>query len=163
VAEETTAGRRFDLDDLLLLRANTERGSLDRWSAAEALQCPEEEAAEKLMSLRERGHLMPHGRGRGTVYRLARHLSDSLRGTIETYRDLPLDDEAVRLRVQAVLSERVVLRAGDGRRSREGGLRLPKASRTWPKTRGGGPLAFPGLDVWPDKNSVKIWSHAPWP
>jgi ATP-dependent DNA helicase RecG len=116
VAEETTAGRRLDLDDLLLLRAITERGSLDRWSAAEALQCTEEEAAEKLMSLRERGHLVPHGRGRGTTYRLERHLSDLLRGTIETNRDLPLDDEAVRLRVQAVLSERGRLTNADIRR-----------------------------------------------
>jgi ATP-dependent DNA helicase RecG len=106
VAEETTAGRRLDLDDLLLLRAITERGSLDRWSAAEALQCAEEEAAEKLTSLRGRGHLVPHGRGRGTTYRLARHLSDRLRGAIETDRDMALDDEAVRLRVQAVLTER---------------------------------------------------------
>jgi ATP-dependent DNA helicase RecG len=116
VAEETTAGRRLDLDDLLLLRAITERGSLDRWSAAEALQCTEEEAAEKLMSLRERGHLVPHGRGRGTTYRLERHLSDVLRGTIETNRDLPLDDEAVRLRVQAVLGERGRLTNADIRR-----------------------------------------------
>jgi ATP-dependent DNA helicase RecG len=116
VAEETTAGRRLDLDDLLLLRSITERGSLDRWSASAALQCAEEDAAEKLVSLRERGLLVPQGRGRGTAYRLERRLSDRLRGAIETDRDAPLDDEAVRLRVLAVLRERGRLTNADIRR-----------------------------------------------
>lgn len=106
VAEETRGGRKLDLDDLIVLRALTDRGSLDRWSAAEPLQLPEEEAATKLVSLRERGYLASHGRGRGTAYRLARHFSDLLRGPGETDREIPLDDEAVRLRVQAVLGER---------------------------------------------------------
>lgn len=105
VAEETTGRRRLDLDDLLLLRAVTERGSLDRWSAAVALQRTETEAAEKLVSLRERGHLVPQGRGKGTAYRLGRRLSERLRANIETELDLPLDDEAVRRRVLAMLAK----------------------------------------------------------
>jgi len=40
VAGQATAGRGLDLDDLLLLRAVTDKGSIDRWSAAAALQGP---------------------------------------------------------------------------------------------------------------------------
>lgn len=116
VAEETRAGRKPDLDDLILLRGVTDRGSLDRWSAAEALQLSEEDAAERLVSLRERGYLTPQGRGRGTAYRLQRRFSDLLRGTAETDRDLPLEGEAVRLRIQAVLAERGRLTNTDIRR-----------------------------------------------
>jgi ATP-dependent DNA helicase RecG len=116
VAGEATAGRGLDLDDLLLLRAVADRGSIDRWSAAAALQGPEEEAAETLVSLRERGYLTPQGRGRGTSYRLARRLSDRLRGATETSRDVPLDAEAVALRVQAVLVERGRLTNAEVRR-----------------------------------------------
>ena len=131
VASEATAGRGFDLDDLLLLRAVTDKGSLDRWSAAAALQGPEEEAAERLVSLRERGFLTPEGRGRGTAYRLARRLSDRLRGPAETNRDIPLDEESVALRVQAILAERGRLTNAEVRRisgySRAEVLRLVRA------------------------------------
>jgi len=116
VATETRENRVLDLDDLIALRAVCDRGHLDRWSAAECLQLPEEDAAERLVSLRGRGYLMPQGRGRGTIYRLARHLSDLLRGPGETDRDLPLDDEAIRLRVRAVLAERGRLTNADIRR-----------------------------------------------
>lgn len=116
VAEETRAGRKLDLDDLILLRGLTDRGSLDRWSATDALQLTEEDAAERLVSLRERGYLTPQGRGRGTAYRLQRRFSDLLRGTAETDRDLPLEGEAVRLRLQAVLAERGRLTNTDIRR-----------------------------------------------
>jgi predicted HTH transcriptional regulator len=116
VAEETRQGRKLDLDDLILLRALTDRGFLDRWSAAERLQLPEEDSAAKLVSLRERGYVTAHGRGRGTAYRLSRHFSDILRGPGETDRDLPLDDEAVRLRIQAVLAERGRLTNAEVRR-----------------------------------------------
>ena len=116
VATETRAGRRLDLDDLIALRAATERGLLDRWSAAQRLQLSEEEAAARLVSLRERGYLAPQGRGRGTTYRLPRNLSDLLRGHAETDRELPLDAEAVRLRVEAVLGERGTLTNAEVRR-----------------------------------------------
>jgi ATP-dependent DNA helicase RecG len=116
VATDTRAGRRLDLDDLIALRAATERGLLDRWSAAQRLQLSEEEAAARLVSLRERGYLAPQGRGRGTTYRLPRKLSDLLRGHAETDRELPLDAEAVRLRVEAVLGERGTLTNAEVRR-----------------------------------------------
>lgn len=116
VAAETRADRRLDLDDLISLRVVTERGFLDRWSAAQRLQLSEEEAAARLVSLRERGYLAPQGRGRGTTYRLARHLSDLLRGHAETNRELPLDAEAVRLRVEAILRERGMLTNAEVRR-----------------------------------------------
>lgn len=41
VAEETRMGSSLDRDDLILLWAMTERGVLDRWSAARHLQLPE--------------------------------------------------------------------------------------------------------------------------
>jgi len=116
VAEETREGRKLDLDDLILLRALTDRGILDRWSAADRLQLPEEESAARLVSLRERGYVTAHGRGRGTAYRLSRHFSDLLRGPGETDRDLPLEDEAVRLRIQAILAERGRLTNAEARR-----------------------------------------------
>jgi ATP-dependent DNA helicase RecG len=116
VAEETREGRKLDLDDLILLRALTDRGILDRWSAADRLQLPEEESAARLVSLRERGYVTAHGRGRGTAYRLSRHFSDLLRGPGETDQDLPLEDEAVRLRIQAVLAERGRLTNAEVRR-----------------------------------------------
>ncbi len=127
VAEETRAGRKLDLDDLILLRGLTDRGSLDRWSGADALHLTEADAAERLVSLRERGYVTPQGRGRGTAYRLQRRFSDLLRGT-DTDHDLPLEGEAVRLRLQAVLAERSRLTNADVRRisgySRREALRL---------------------------------------
>jgi ATP-dependent DNA helicase RecG len=131
VAAETREGRRLDLDDLIALRAVTERGFLDRWTAAQRLQLSEEEAAARLVSLRERGFLAPQGRGRGTTYRLARHLSDLLRGHAETDREFPLDAEAVCLRVEAILGERGALTNAEVRRlsgfSRTEVLRLLRA------------------------------------
>ncbi len=133
VAEETRQGRSLDLDDLILLRAITERGHLDRWSAAAYLQTSEDEAAEGLASLRGRGYLTPRGRGRGTSYLLARGFSDQLRGAVATDDSLSLDEEAVRLRVQAVLDERGKLTNTDVRRisgySRSEALRLIRALR----------------------------------
>jgi ATP-dependent DNA helicase RecG len=116
VAEETRAGRQLELDDLIALRAVADRGHLDRWSAAQWLQSTEEDAAERLVSLRGRGYLVAQGRGRGTAYRLPRRLSDLIRGPGETDQDLPLDEEAVRLRVQAVLEERGRLTNAEVRR-----------------------------------------------
>lgn len=116
VAEETRADRRLELDDLICLRALSIRGHLDRWSASEELQTPEDEAAELLASLRSRGYLLSQGRGRGTSYHLIRRLSDFLRGQDATDHDLPLDDEAVRLRVQTVLEERKKLTNTEVRR-----------------------------------------------
>lgn len=133
VAEETRAGRPLELDDLILLRSITERGLVDRWSAGERLQLPEEAAAERLISLRDRGYLLPQGRGRGTGYHLSRHLSDRLRGATETDFDTDLDQEAVRLRVQAVLAERGRVTNADVRRlsgySRPAAVRLMNALR----------------------------------
>jgi CRP-like cAMP-binding protein len=116
VAEETRDGRSLELDHLILLRAIADRGHLDRWSAAQYLQGDESEAAERLVSLRERGYMIPRGRGRGTTYHLARAFSDLLRGRLATDEALPLDDEAVRLRIQAVLAERGRLTNAEVRR-----------------------------------------------
>jgi ATP-dependent DNA helicase RecG len=106
VAEETRAHRRLDLDDLIVLWVATAGGEVNRRSAARVLQLPDEEAGQRLAALRERGLLVARGRGRGASYSLARHLSDLLRGRVATDLDMHLDDEAVLLRVQAVLAER---------------------------------------------------------
>jgi ATP-dependent DNA helicase RecG len=106
VAEEFRADRKLDLDDLICLRTLSLEGHIDRWRAARALQLQEEQAAQRLTSLRARRYLLAHGRGRGAGYRLVRKLSDALRGQEATDDELPLDEEAVRLRIQAVLKER---------------------------------------------------------
>ncbi len=128
VADERRAGRGPDLDDLILLRAAVDHGVLDRWSAARALQLPEEDAASRLIGLREAGILRVEGRGRGTKYRLARELSDRLRGRSSTDHDLPLDEERLRLRIESVLAERGELSNADLRRltgeSRQGVIRI---------------------------------------
>ncbi len=116
VDAERRAGRRLDLDDLIVLRTVADRGEVDRWAAARSLQRDEDDAAEKLVELRERGYLTPRGRGRGTAYRLSREWSDSLRGRHRTDDALPLDDEAIRLRVQAMLAERGRLTNAEVRR-----------------------------------------------
>jgi DNA-binding IclR family transcriptional regulator len=116
VAHQRRSGKPLGLDDLIVLRSMAERGLLDRWSAADRLQLPEDAAAERLVSLRERGYLVPQGRGRGTAYRLSRAFSDLLRGHAETDLDADLDDEAVGPRLQAVLLERGRLSNADIRR-----------------------------------------------
>lgn len=116
VASELKEGRRLDLNDLIVLRGVMERGTLDRWSAAEWLQLPEDKAHDHLISLRDRRYLVAQGRGRGTSYRLMPAFSDALRGPGATDLDIPLDDEAIRLRVRAVLGERGRLSNADVRR-----------------------------------------------
>jgi ATP-dependent DNA helicase RecG len=123
VAEEGKAGRALSLDELILLRALIARGFLDRWTAAQRLQLPDEGAAESLAALRRKGYLVAQGRGRGTSYRLARALSDRLRGREENDFEVSLDDEAVRLRIQAILGERGTITNADVRRL-SGGSRM---------------------------------------
>ena len=106
VHETRRGGETLSLDDLILLRRLTRRRSLDRWTAAELLQLPDAEAAEQLVSLRERGHVVAQGRGRGTVYRLARRHADLVDASLPTEDDIWVDEESVRLRLLALLSER---------------------------------------------------------
>jgi len=128
VAGEMRGGRSLELDDLIVLRAVVDQGHLDRWSAAKHLQRSQDDAAGRLVALRERGYLLPQGRGRGTIYRLTPALSDELRGRLATDETIALDDEAIRLRIQAVLGERGRLNNAEVRRlsgySRAGALRL---------------------------------------
>jgi ATP-dependent DNA helicase RecG len=115
VSNEQRSQRRLDLNDLIVLRTLTQRGHLDRWTSSTCLQLAEEEAADILASLRNRGYLATQGRGRGTTYRFSRHYMELLRPT-EGDHDLPLDDEAVRLRLSAVLAEKGRLTNADVRR-----------------------------------------------
>ena len=106
VHENRRGGATLSLDDLIVLRRLTRRRSLDRWSAAELLQLPDAEAAEQLVSLRERGYVIAQGRGRGTAYRLARRHADLVDSAVPTDDDIWVDEESVRLRLIALLSER---------------------------------------------------------
>ncbi len=133
VAEEARQERPLDLGDLILLRAVTDRGRLDRWTGAQVLQAGEAEAAERLAALRERGYLVPRGRGRGTSYLLARGYADRLRGALATDESVLLDEPAVRQRIQAVLSQGGKLTNAEIRRisgyARDEVLRLMRALR----------------------------------
>lgn len=115
VSQEQREQRRLDLNDLIILRTLTQRGTLDRWTAAACLQLTEEASADVLVSLRNRGYLTTQGRGRGTSYRLSRRYQDTLRPA-EGNDDILLDDEAVRLRLQSVLLDRGRLTNADVRR-----------------------------------------------
>jgi ATP-dependent DNA helicase RecG len=116
VASEERRGKHLDLDDLIILRSFTKTSSLDRWSAALALQLPEEEAASRLIRLREGGYLVVRGRGRGASYDLRRDLADRLRGRATVDSDLPLEKEAVKLRILALLRARSRLTNSEIRR-----------------------------------------------
>ena len=113
VAGERESGRELELDDLLVLEALTRRSELDRWTAAECLQIGEMPAAERLVSLRERGYLVPSGRGRGTKYRLASRLKH-LRRHPEVEGQVP--DEAIREQILDLLSDRGAITNTDVRR-----------------------------------------------
>jgi len=105
VQDMRSQGRELGVDDLIVLRGLVRRPVLDRWSAARVLQLSEDEAAATLVSLRERGFLVPQGRGRGTKYGLARRYSGLVERT-NVDGDIWLDEESVRLRLLAVLAER---------------------------------------------------------
>ena len=94
VHEVRRGGGELGLDDLILLRGLTRRGSLDRWTAAELLQLPESEAAARLVSLRERGYLAARGRGRGTHYRLARRHAGLVDAAVPTEDDVRVGEES---------------------------------------------------------------------
>jgi ATP-dependent DNA helicase RecG len=123
VAEEREK-RKLSLDDLLVLRCCLERGRVDRRSATSALQTTEEDiAAAKLAELRARGFLEVNGRGRTSEYHFGRLLSDELRGSHETDLDFSVSEDAAKLRIQQVLTER-------GKLTNEDVRRLAQVSRT---------------------------------
>lgn len=105
VYEANRAGENLSLDDLIVLRGIVRRGMLDRWAAAELLQLPEREAAERLVSLRRRGYLAAQGRGKATAYHFAGRLAHLVSAPdIESDR-LWLDNEQMRRRVLNALEE----------------------------------------------------------
>ena len=106
VYESRRNGETLELDDLMVLRGLVRHRSLDRWSAADLLQLREEGAAARLVSLRRRGFVVAQGRGRGTSYRLAPRHAELLQGDDASGEGVWMDEEYVRLRVLAILSER---------------------------------------------------------
>jgi ATP-dependent DNA helicase RecG len=113
VAIERRRGRDLELDDLLILKALTTSVSLNRWGASHVLQTTDEDAAITLARLRDYGYLVVRGRGPGASYSLRRDLADRLRGREAVNADLPLDEEAVSLRIEALLKERGELSNSD--------------------------------------------------
>ena len=99
--ENLRRNKELDLDDLLVLRALTERANLDRWSAGEILQRPESEAANKLMELREARYLAVRGRGAGTRYALSKELAERL-----GLANVPRDDLRVGQRLVSEIHKR---------------------------------------------------------
>lgn len=89
---------------------------LNRWSAATVLQLSEEEAAERLVRLRGAGYLVVRGRGRAASYTLRRDVAERLRGKPTLDAEVPLEEEAVKLRAEALLAERGRLTNADIRR-----------------------------------------------
>ena len=132
VQEARGRGQNLSLDDLIVLRALLRRPVLDRWSASSLLQLSDKEAAEALISLKQRGFLVPEGRGRGTKYRLARRYSPLLQSPDAT-ADIWLDEESVRMRLLAILPERGRLTNAEIRRmsgySRSQVVRLMRSLR----------------------------------
>ncbi len=98
--------RPLELEDLLLLRALVSAATLDRWSAATVLQLDQEQAARRLAALREAGHLVARGRGRGVRYDLSRPLSARFRASLAPEDGFPAGAEATRVRLLALLRER---------------------------------------------------------
>lgn len=70
------AGEPLAIEELILLRGIARNGALTRRSAAELLPLSEEQTAERLPALRERGFLDASGRGRGTAYRFAARFAE---------------------------------------------------------------------------------------
>ncbi len=116
VAREERRGQTWELDDLLILRSFLHFSVLDRWRAAQVLQLTEEEAADRLARLRQAGYLVARGRGRGASYVLRRDLAEKLRGRAAADAELPLEEEAVRLRIIALLKDRGSLTNAEIRR-----------------------------------------------
>ena len=127
-------GNELSLEDLIILRSLTTRTSIDRWTAKDLLQSAEGDAADSLASLRERGFLMAHGRGRGTSYRLARSYAESFGQQALSTDEVWVDRESVRLRTLQILSERGRITNSEVRRisgySRAQVLRLMRSLRS---------------------------------
>lgn len=106
VVEYEKEGNTLSLDDLIVLRALVDSGSIDKAGGSRQLQLSEADTANHLAEMRQRGLLVARGRGRATTYALPRPLSERLRGRGVTDADRPLEDEGVRLRVLELLKER---------------------------------------------------------
>jgi ATP-dependent DNA helicase RecG len=128
VGQEERKGRRLELDDLLLLRGLAEKGSLDRWSAGAVLQLSPEEAAARLVRMREMGYAVTRGRGRGSAYALAPLLGERIGPVGAATEDgFPADEQGRRRRALSALGKQGRLTNADVRALL--GLTRPKAAR----------------------------------
>ncbi len=137
VARERRRGMNLSLDDLLLLERLTWVSNLDRWSAAEILGDEERQAADRLVSLRERGYVAPEGRGAGTKY----HLAGRLHAMNERLR-LSGGELTLRQRVLQLLFDRGSITNSDVRR--QTGLSRHRAVALLRKLRADGLLEMTG-------------------
>ena len=138
VARERRRGMNLSLDDLLLLERLTRVSNLDRWSAAEILGDEERQAADRLVSLRERGYVAPEGRGAGTTYHLA--------GRLAAMNDRPRlsgGELTLRQRVLQLLFDRGSITNSDVRR--QTGLSRHRAVALLRKLRADGLLEMTGV------------------
>lgn len=106
VVDEDRAGSPLSLDDLIVLRGTMTYESLDRRSAADLLQLPDQaDAAERLVSLRRRGYLAPIGRGPHTAYRLSDRYAFLVPSLGPAWRQALLEQDRAREHVLAALQE----------------------------------------------------------
>ena len=132
VDEQAIQGQEISLDDLIVLRSLIDRGRINRRSAADVLNLPENNASQRLVSLRERGHISVSGRGDSATYRLSDNLAHwaSHRGN-EGVK--PRTEGELRDHILAVIAERGAVTNADIRRisdsSRSEVVRLTRAMR----------------------------------
>ena len=132
VDEQAIQGQELSLDDLIVLRSLIDRGHINRRSAADVLNLPENTASQRLVSLRERGHLSVNGRGAASTYRLrddlAHWVNDRGNGGVG-----PRSETELRDHVLAAITEHGVITNADIRHisgiSRSEVVRLTRAMR----------------------------------
>lgn len=116
VADSVRDGGRLSLNDLILLRGVADRGSLNRFTAAESLQLPAAQAAVALVSLRERGFFSARGRGTHTSYQLASEFMHLSTTAAALQSEQTIDDDSAARLVEQELKVRGRLSNADIRR-----------------------------------------------
>lgn len=105
VADESRAGRDFDVDSLIILSYLLQHPELDIATAASLCQRTEPEARETLTRLEQYGHLEHGGTGRGSYWVMQPALYQQLTGD-QGYSRRRIDWDAAKTRVLSILMER---------------------------------------------------------
>ena len=109
------SGAQLNLNELMAMRGVANEGALNRNTAATLLQLPQADAADTLVSLRERGMLSARGRGVHTLYGLATDYQYLMSKAARDQTVGPLDHEAASSLVLGELRSRGKLANADVR------------------------------------------------